>query len=87
MMVIEVFNPRMARRIAGMTARKGDGGEWEYNSVDTVLETMGIWPIREYTRKRQATISEYVSGIPIEKFCTGAEKMEGSSRLLRWRYQ
>ena len=31
--VLEGFNYRIARHIAGMTAKKGDGGEWEWASV------------------------------------------------------
>ena len=45
-----------------MTENKGDGGEREWDSVDVALETPGIWPIREYMRRRQATIEEYASG-------------------------
>ena len=30
---------------------------------------------------------EYVAGTTIKKVCTGAERMEGSSQLLRWWYQ
>ena len=29
-------------------------------------------------------IAEYVAGIPIYELCTGADPMDGSSRLLRW---
>ena len=55
--------------------------------VDMDLEVTGIWPIREYARRRQTTIVEYVAGRPIYKLCTGTEMMEGSSRFLRWWYQ
>ena len=70
-----------------MTARKGDGGEWEWASVDVALYTMGIWPIRGCVRRLQVTIVEYVARRPIYKLSTGAEQMEGSSRFLRWWYQ
>ena len=29
-------------------------------------------------------ITDYVSGSPIYKLCTGSERMEGSSRFRRW---
>ena len=38
MRVIEGFHHSIAIRIKGMTARKGNGGEWEWDSVDVVLE-------------------------------------------------
>ena len=58
-----------------MTARKGGGSKWEWGSVDAALEITGIWSIREYVRRHQAKIAEYVSGIPIEELCTGAERI------------
>ena len=51
------------------------------------METIEIWPIREYMRRQQAIIMEYIGGRPIYEFCTGAEHMEGSSRFLRCWYQ
>ena len=54
MMVLEVFYHKIARRIAEMTVGKGDGGEWEWVSVDASLEDTGIFTIREYVRRQQA---------------------------------
>ena len=48
------------------------------------LETMRLWPIREYVRRRQVTIAEYVEGRPIYEICTGKDRMEGSSMFLRF---
>ena len=45
--------------------RRGDGAEWEWDLVVTALEVTGIFPIREYSRRWQATIAEYVAGKPI----------------------
>ena len=84
MMVLEGFHHRIARRIAGMTVSKGDVVELECSLVDTTLEITGIWPIREYLRRRQETIAEYVSGRPIYILFTGLEMMDGYSRFLRW---
>ena len=60
--VLEVFHHRIERRIAGMAARKGCCGEWEWSLVDMVLEVTGSWPIREYVRSQQVTIPYYVAG-------------------------
>ena len=38
-------------------------------------------------RRRQATLAGYVAGITIYELSTVAERMEGSSRFLRWWYQ
>ena len=38
MKMLEGFHLRIDRQIVGMTARKGNGGEWEWDSVDVVLE-------------------------------------------------
>ena len=65
MTVPEGFNNRIARRIVVMIARKDDGREWEWALVGAVSKVTWIWSIREYARKRKATIMEYVSGIPM----------------------
>ena len=58
MMVIEGLQHRIARWIAGMTARKGNSGEWEWALVGAALETTWIWTIREYVKRKQATITD-----------------------------
>ena len=87
MTVLEGFHHIIARWIAGMTAWRGDVGEWEWALVDEVLEVTGIWPMREYVRRRQATIVECFIGRKIYEMYTGEERMEASSRFLRWWHQ
>ena len=65
MMVLDIFHHGTAIRISGMTACRGDGGEWEWVSVDVAMEVTGIWTIKEYMSRLQATIVECVAGIPI----------------------
>ena len=48
------------------------------------LETAGLWKMKEYIRRRQYTIKEYIPNHPIYKLCTGAERMSGLSRLMQW---
>ena len=40
------------------------------------LEVTRIWKIREYVRRRQAKLYDYVAGRHIYKLCTGAENMD-----------
>ena len=65
MTVLEGFYHDISRNIEGMTVRTGDNGELEWSSVDTALETTGIWEIRGYVRGRKAKIIKYVAGRPI----------------------
>ena len=46
MTVLEGFHHIIVRWIAGLREIMGDGWEWEWSSLDTALETTGIWPIR-----------------------------------------
>ena len=48
------------------------------------LEAAGLWPMKEYTLIRQATIADYIANRPIHEVCTGVERMNGSSRFLWW---
>ena len=54
--VLEVFHHWASLRIAGMTTRPMTNGDWECPPVDDVLETTGIWPIKEYIQWRQDII-------------------------------
>ena len=51
--------------------------------VDAAMEVTGICPIKDYVRRRQETILEYVAGSLIYGMCTGAERMEGYIMFLR----
>ena len=50
--VLEGFHHRAARRITGMTAKRGAGGEWDYPLEVETMETVGIHPIGVYIRRR-----------------------------------
>ena len=51
------------------------------------MDAMGLWPIKEYIWRRQATIAEHIVNCPIYELCTATEKMLGSSIFMRWWYQ
>ena len=81
--VLEGFHHRIARRIAGKVAfRQGD--EWVWPPLQEALDEAGLWPMREYIRRRQATVEQYIATRPIYELCTTAVPQRGSSRLLRW---
>ena len=39
---LTVFHHRAARRITGMTEKRGAGREWEYPEVDEAMDATGI---------------------------------------------
>ena len=81
--VLEGFHHRAARRIMGMTAKRGAGGEWEYPMVVEAMETAGLYSIRVYNSGRHATIAERVAYHPIYELCTYAERMPGKSQFVQ----
>ena len=44
----------------------------------------GLWTMRDYVRRRQATIAEYILGHPIFELCMRDESGEVYSWFLRW---
>ena len=84
MAVFEGFHHRLSRRISGMVERRGDGGEWEWDPVDTELEVTGLCLMREYVQRWQSAIVEYVVGRPIYELCKGVDRMGGSRKFLQW---
>ena len=59
--VLPEFHHWAARRITGMTEKRGAGGEWEYPSVEEATEAAGIHPIGVYIKRRKTTILERVA--------------------------
>ena len=48
----------IARRIAGNTEWHVREEGWECPPVEEALEAAGLWPMKEYTRRRKVTIEE-----------------------------
>ena len=63
----------------------GAGGEWEYTPVMATLESAGLHPIMEYTRRRHVKIAKKVACCPIYELCVKAERRTETSRTMkRW---
>ena len=61
---------------------------WRGGIVVVVSDT-GIgggrsWPMKEYINIWKATIAEYITNHSIYEMCTGAERMPGYIRIMRW---
>ena len=85
--VLKGFHHRAARRITGMTEKRGAGGEWEYHLIVEAMEDAGLHPIGVFIRRRHETILERVACRPIYELCTEAERMPETSRLVQWWYK
>ena len=83
-MVLTAFHHRAARRITGMTAKRGAGGEWEYPAVEEAMDSAGLHPIGVYMNRNQATIADRVACRPVYAMCTEVERMPGTIRMVRW---
>ena len=81
---LEGFHHRAAMRVAGMTATRGEGSNWGYLLVVAEMESAANHPIREYIRRRKATIAEKVVYRPIDELCAWAERMPVTSWVLNW---
>ena len=81
--VVEGFYHCISCRIAGKTACRIRTEVWEWPPVEESLEAAGVWPMREYTRRHQATIEDYIAKRLIYDMCIGAEHFQGKSRLMR----
>ena len=82
--VLEGFHHRVARRITGRMARRLPSGEWHYPSFKKALRKAGLWSMREYIRRRQARVAEYIATRPIYDLCMDAPVLPGSNRVQRW---
>ena len=48
-----------------MMVQRGAGGGWEWPLVEAALEAAGLYLMREYVWRQQATIAEYIMDMPI----------------------
>ena len=48
------------------------------------MESVGLLPIREYTRRLQVTIAENLVCQPIYELCVKAERMTGTIWMVMW---
>ena len=67
-----------------MSARRMTSREWEWTPVSYALDTAGLWPIKEYSQQRKASIAAHVAYRPIYEPCMGAERIPGASRFMGW---
>ena len=82
--VLDGFHNWVARRISGMLSQKVGEEIWDWSLVAYALEASGMWPMKEYIKRRQATIVDYIANLPIYELCTGAEPILGPTRLMQW---
>ena len=67
----------------GATDHKDDG-ETLYPEVEEATESTGLHPIGVYIKRRQTTIEERMACRTFYELCTEAERMPGTSRMVRW---
>ena len=63
--VVELFHHWRDQRIAEKSSRKFGEEGWEWSSVVEALGKEKMWPMKEYTCRRKATIAEYIANHPI----------------------
>ena len=82
--VLTAFHHRGARRIIGITEKRGSGGEWEYPVVEEAIDFVGLHPIGVYIKGQQTTISQKMAFRPVYALCTEADKIPGTIRMVCW---
>lgn len=80
---LESFHHRVARRITGLTPRLV-AGEWHYPPLAEAMKLAGLYPMKEYVRRRQATYADYLATRPLYQLCVNTPPVPGTSRQLRY---
>ena len=78
--ILEGFHHRAVRRITGMTATHGSGGEWGYTTVGEELGAAELQPIMDYVRRRQANKQKIWPATPFlnsESSWSGGQERSG----------
>ena len=61
LMMLEGFQNWVAQRIVGMSSQQVGEEVWEWSLSANELEAAGMWPTKEYIRRWQANILEYIT--------------------------
>ena len=70
--------------MTGRSARLEADGTWFYPPLKDALEEAALHPMREYVRRRQATILQEIATRPIYQLCLAADDRPQSNPKLRW---
>jgi hypothetical protein len=81
---LEGFHHRVARRITRMTPVRHGNGQWNYPPIQDALDAAGLYPIREYIRRRVLTIRQFIETRPIYQLCLVASAAARDDRCIRW---
>ena len=84
MEILESFHHHVARRLSGPIPYRSPDGAWIYPPLKEAMDKAGLWTMKEYVRRRQATVEDYVATRPIYQLCTQAIMLPGASRIMRW---
>ena len=83
MTVLGTFHNRVARQLAGKMAYRVRQ-TWVYPPLAEALYSVGLAPIQDYVRRRQASIEDYIATRPIMALCHATHPRPGASRAVRW---
>ena len=66
---LEGFHHQVARRLTGRLPRKSANNQWIYPPVAETLHLAGFFTMKEYIRRRQNTVADYIASRPIYDLC------------------
>ena len=78
------FPPPVCTTDDRRSARLEADGTWFYPPLQDALEEAALHPMREYVRRRQATILQEIATRPIYQLCLEADEWPQSNPKLRW---
>ena len=81
---LDSFQSRVVRRITRKHPRKQTGGSWEYLPLTEALGEEGIEGIRKTVRRRQNTVTQYITTRPILDLYERATRQPGATVSWRW---
>ena len=77
------FHTQVARRLTGGLPRKTPERRWRYTLEATAREEAGLLTMEDYIRRRQNTVTQYISTRSLVDLCEGSERDSGA-RVGMW---
>jgi hypothetical protein len=81
---LNAFHHRSTRYITRQHIRENPDGSWTCPSSKQVLETAGLFTIREYIKRRKNTIKTYLPSRPIYQKCISSKPLARNGNQSVW---
>ena len=78
------FQTQVARCLTGRLPRRTQDRRWRYTLAASAREEAGFLTVKEFIRRRQNTVAQYIATQSLLDLCEGSERAPGARVGMWW---